>query len=59
MKRFYVELLGFDVEWEPDADNVYLTLGHGQSGPASRVSRRRAGARDRAWSRLERSITSG
>ncbi|MCY4658252.1 MAG: VOC family protein [Acidobacteria bacterium] len=27
MKRFYVELLGFRVEWEPDADNVYLTSG--------------------------------
>ena len=27
MKQFYVDLLGFDVEWEPDADNVYLTSG--------------------------------
>ena len=27
MKRFYVELLGFAIEWEPDADNVYLTSG--------------------------------
>jgi catechol 2,3-dioxygenase-like lactoylglutathione lyase family enzyme len=27
MRRFYVELLGFEVEWEPDADNVYLTSG--------------------------------
>ena len=27
MKHFYVELLGFSVEWEPDADNVYLTSG--------------------------------
>jgi catechol 2,3-dioxygenase-like lactoylglutathione lyase family enzyme len=27
MKRFYVELLGFEVEWEPDADNVYLSSG--------------------------------
>jgi len=27
MTRFYVELLGFDVEWEPDADNVYLSSG--------------------------------
>ena len=24
MKRFYVELLGFAIEWEPDPDNVYL-----------------------------------
>lgn len=27
MRRFYVELLGFEVEWEPDADNVYLSSG--------------------------------
>ena len=28
MKLFYVDLLGFEVEWEPDADNVYLSSGH-------------------------------
>lgn len=27
MKRFYVELLGFTVEWEPDAENIYLSSG--------------------------------
>jgi catechol 2,3-dioxygenase-like lactoylglutathione lyase family enzyme len=27
MKRFYVDVLGFHVEWEPDADNVYLSSG--------------------------------
>jgi catechol 2,3-dioxygenase-like lactoylglutathione lyase family enzyme len=27
MKRFYVDVLGFHVEWEPDPDNVYLTSG--------------------------------
>src|ERR1041384_3774336 len=27
MKRFYVDLLGFAIEWEPDPDNVYLTSG--------------------------------
>jgi catechol 2,3-dioxygenase-like lactoylglutathione lyase family enzyme len=27
MKRFYVDLLGFLVEWEPDPDNVYLSSG--------------------------------
>jgi catechol 2,3-dioxygenase-like lactoylglutathione lyase family enzyme len=27
MKRFYVDLLGFTVEWEPDADNIYLSSG--------------------------------
>jgi catechol 2,3-dioxygenase-like lactoylglutathione lyase family enzyme len=27
MRRFYVDLLGFEVEWEPDPDNVYLSSG--------------------------------
>jgi catechol 2,3-dioxygenase-like lactoylglutathione lyase family enzyme len=27
MKRFYQDLLGFVVEWQPDADNIYLTSG--------------------------------
>src|SRR4051794_33533781 len=27
MKQFYVDLLGFAIEWEPDADNVYLSSG--------------------------------
>ena len=27
MKKFYVELLGFRVEWEPDSNNTYLTSG--------------------------------
>src|SRR5438045_1546351 len=41
MKRFYVDLLGFDVEWEPDPDNVYLSSGidnlalHRQTEPGS------------------------
>ncbi len=26
-RRFYVDVLGFRVEWEPDADNCYLTSG--------------------------------
>jgi catechol 2,3-dioxygenase-like lactoylglutathione lyase family enzyme len=26
-RRFWVDLLGFRVEWEPDADNVYLSSG--------------------------------
>ena len=25
--RFYVELLGMEVEWQPDSDNLYLTSG--------------------------------
>ena len=27
-RRFYVELLGYKVEWSPDADNLYLTCGN-------------------------------
>jgi catechol 2,3-dioxygenase-like lactoylglutathione lyase family enzyme len=27
MKSFYTELLGFEVEWEPDPANLYLTSG--------------------------------
>jgi catechol 2,3-dioxygenase-like lactoylglutathione lyase family enzyme len=27
-ERFYVDLLGMDVEWRPDRDNVYLTSGN-------------------------------
>ncbi|MBM4204331.1 MAG: VOC family protein [Gammaproteobacteria bacterium] len=25
--RFYVDVLGYTVEWHPDADNIYLTSG--------------------------------
>jgi len=28
MKLFYVDLLGFEIEWEADADNVYLSSGY-------------------------------
>lgn len=27
-RDFYVERVGMTVEWQPDADNVYLTTGH-------------------------------
>jgi catechol 2,3-dioxygenase-like lactoylglutathione lyase family enzyme len=27
MRSFYVDILGFKVEWEPDPQNVYLTSG--------------------------------
>jgi catechol 2,3-dioxygenase-like lactoylglutathione lyase family enzyme len=27
-EHFYVDLLGMEVEWRPDADNVYLTSGN-------------------------------
>jgi catechol 2,3-dioxygenase-like lactoylglutathione lyase family enzyme len=28
MRSFYVDLLGFEVEWEPDSQNLYLTSGN-------------------------------
>ena len=27
-EKFYVDLLGMQVEWRPDPDNIYLTSGH-------------------------------
>ncbi len=27
-RKFYCEVMGMEVEWEPDSDNVYLTSGH-------------------------------
>src|SRR3954469_25510548 len=44
MKAFYVDLLGFAVEWEPDADNIYLSSGvdnlalHRAAGPLNGTS---------------------
>lgn len=26
--NFYTEILGMQIEWQPDSDNVYLTTGH-------------------------------
>jgi catechol 2,3-dioxygenase-like lactoylglutathione lyase family enzyme len=51
MKRFYVDVLGFSPDWEPDADNVYLTSGTDnlalhRAAPAST----RASAEERASS---------
>jgi catechol 2,3-dioxygenase-like lactoylglutathione lyase family enzyme len=51
MRAFYVELLGFQVEWEPDADNVYLTSGRDNlalhaAGPAADVWQPGPGALD-------------
>ena len=49
MKAFYVDVLGFRVEWEPDPDNVYLTSGvdnlalHRAPGAAGARARRRPG----------------
>jgi catechol 2,3-dioxygenase-like lactoylglutathione lyase family enzyme len=56
MKRFYVDVLGFSVEWEPDADNVYLSSGIDNlalhraatppAGPASSAGPSASGALD-------------
>lgn len=27
MRKFYVDILGYEVEWEPDPKNLYLTSG--------------------------------
>lgn len=27
-RHFYIDLLGMTIDWEPDADNLYLTSGH-------------------------------
>jgi catechol 2,3-dioxygenase-like lactoylglutathione lyase family enzyme len=27
MRHFYVDILGFEIEWEPDPENLYLTSG--------------------------------
>ena len=39
-ERFWVDVLGYEVEWRPDADNVYLRGGHDNlalhRGPAAR-----------------------
>lgn len=42
MKRFYVDRLGYQIEWEPDADNVYLTSGR------DNLALHRAGTQDAA-----------
>jgi catechol 2,3-dioxygenase-like lactoylglutathione lyase family enzyme len=50
-ERFYVDLLGMDVEWRPDPDNVYLS-----SGPDNLALHRAdapAGERSEAGQRLD------
>ena len=50
MKRFYVDLLGFSIEWEPDPDNIYLSSGvdnlalHRSGAGAARARGERAAA---------------
>ncbi|MCX6551666.1 MAG: VOC family protein [Acidobacteria bacterium] len=45
MKAFYVGLLGFQVEWEPDPDNVYLTSGRDNLA----LHRSEAAGADKPW----------
>ena len=49
-KRFYVDLLGFRVEWEPDPDNTYLTSG--MDNLALHRARTDRGARETALDHL-------
>ena len=49
-RRFYVDVLGFRVEWEPDADNSYLTSG--ADNLALHRARDGAGARETALDHL-------
>ena len=32
-ERFYTELLGMEVEWRPDEDNLYLSSGNDNGWP--------------------------
>lgn len=27
MRKFYVDILGFEIEWQPDSQNLYITSG--------------------------------
>lgn len=47
--RFYTELLGMRVEWQPDADNVYLSGGNDNLA----LHRYRGGERSAAQQRLD------
>jgi catechol 2,3-dioxygenase-like lactoylglutathione lyase family enzyme len=47
--RFYTELLGMAVEWQPDADNVFLSSGNDNLA----LHRFFGGARDPAQQRLD------
>jgi catechol 2,3-dioxygenase-like lactoylglutathione lyase family enzyme len=46
---FYTELLGMKVEWNPDADNIYLTSGNDNLA----IHRFHGGAREPAQQRLD------
>lgn len=47
--RFYTELLGMQVEWQPDPDNFYLTSGNDNLA----IHRFHGGAREPAQQRLD------
>ena len=52
MRRFYVDILGFEVEWEPDADNVYLSSGSDNLAlhRSAEASRSNGGGSGEEWS---------
>src|SRR5215813_5143148 len=62
MQRFYVDFLGFAIEWQPDPDNVYLTSGADNLALHRVASPRSLGpiatARGRATSRIRTEIPS-
>jgi catechol 2,3-dioxygenase-like lactoylglutathione lyase family enzyme len=47
MERFYIEVMGFVLEWKPDADNVYLTTGRDNLALHKRTSPERGAPGDR------------
>src|SRR5215831_9705704 len=59
MRHFYIDLLGFTVEWEPDPDNVYLTSGvdnlalHRSTRPSASLTAGRAEGEEPAFSALD------
>ncbi len=52
MTAFYVDLLGFRIEWQPDPDNVYLTSGRDNLALHRRSPDQRATGRDTALDHL-------
>ena len=46
MRHFYVDVLGYAVEWEPDAQNLYLTSGADNLALHEDVMATRGGALD-------------
>ena len=47
MRAFYIDVLGYAVEWEPDPDNVYMTRGRDNIAIHRSDAAPAAGARNR------------